>query len=104
MVPQKQTTGYPPVTDTEERRDSETAPARFGKPSVRLSANEKIVTDAISAVIERNRAEIEVARLGAETRRHALDMLDRVFLDVLHALLNETSALEGHPRQRGVPR
>jgi hypothetical protein len=97
MAPDKSSTGYPPVTQAEEREATQTAPrasGRFSVPSGRLGANEKIITDAIAAVIERYRAEIGVAPLDDESRRRTLDLLDAVFLDILQAVLNEPTARE----------
>ena len=97
MAPDKSTTGYPPVTEAEEREAQQTAPrtsGRFSIPAGRLGANEKIVTDAIAAVIDRYRTEIGAAPLDDESRRRTLDLLDAVFLDVLQAVLNEPTARE----------
>jgi len=97
MAPDKPSTGYPPVTQAEERdatRTARGASGRFSVPSGRLGANEKIITDAIAGVIERYRAEIGVAPLDDESRQRTLDLLDAVFLDVLQAVLNEPTARE----------
>ena len=97
MAPDKSSTGYPPVTQAEDREAAQTAPrtsGRFSVPSGRLGANEKIITDAIAAVIERYRAEIGAAPLDDESRRRTLDLLDAVFLDVLQAVLNKPTARE----------
>jgi len=97
MAPDKPSTGYPPVTQVEERdaaRTARRASGRFSVPSGRLGANEKIITDAIASVIERYRAEIGVAPLDDESRQRTLDLLDAVFLDILQAALNEPTARE----------
>ena len=99
MAPDRSTTGYPPVTQAEEREAEQTAPrtsGRFSIPSGRLGAGagEKIITDAIAAVIERYRAEIGAAPLDDKSRRRTLDLLDAVFLDILQAVLNEPTARE----------
>jgi len=97
MTPDKSTTGYPPVTEAEEREAQQTAPhtsGRFSMPSGRLGPNEKMITDAIAAVIERYRTEIGAAPLDEESRRRTLDLLDAVFLDILQAVLNEPTARE----------
>jgi hypothetical protein len=103
MAPDKPSTGYPPVTQAEERDATQTASRASGRssvPSGRLGANEKIVTDAIAAVIERYRAEIKVAPLDDESRWRTLDLLDAVFLDILHAVLNEPTARAVRPESR----
>ncbi len=97
MAPDRSTTGYPPVTEAEEREAEQTAPrtsGRFSIPSGRLGPNEKIITDAIAAVIERYRTEIGAAPLDDESRRRTLDLLDAVLLDILQAVLNEPTARE----------
>jgi len=94
-----ESTGYPPVKQTEQeqaestaRSDQESSGAR--SRLVSLAANQTTITDAIAAVIEKHRTEIASAPMTPEARQCALDLLDAVFLDVLQTVLNESSALD----------
>ena len=94
-----QPTGYPPVKPAEQEyaqsagrsdQDSRSARAR----STSLAADQKIITDAMAAVIEKHRAEIASAPATPEARQFALDRLDAVYLDMLRTVLDESSAVE----------
>ena len=94
-----QSTGYPPVKPAEReqaqrtaRSDQESSGAR-GR-LVSLAADQKTITDAIAAVIEKHRTEIASAPVTPEARQCALNLLDDVFLDMLQTVLNESSALD----------
>jgi hypothetical protein len=112
MFPDRQITGYPPFTETEERLASgaehgtsgteRSDTGRSGLPPVRLGIDEKIITDAISAVIEKYRAQIGAPT--AETREHALDVLDALLLDVVHRVLSATAARRARQDARRVAR
>jgi len=65
-----------------------------GGQSDRMGASENVVVDAIAAVVEKHRREIDTASLGPEIRRYMLNLLDTVLLDVLQTILDEASALQ----------
>ena len=94
-----QSTGYPPVKPAEQeqaqstgRSDQDSSGARARSTS--LAADQKIITDAMDAVIEKHRAEIASVPAAPEARQFAPDLLDAVFLDMLQTVLDESSAVE----------
>lgn len=99
----RQSTGYPPVTATEERQAANNAAAaRAGDESDRLGANEQIFADAVAAVMGKHRAEIEQTAPDPEAKAYALGLLDQVWLDILQTVLTETSAIETLRKARRV--
>jgi hypothetical protein len=99
-----QSTGYPPVKPAEQeqaqstaRSDQDSSGARARSTS--LAEDQKIITDAMAAVIEKHRAEVASA---PEARQFALDLLDAVFLDMLQTVLDESSAVELLLDKRGA--
>src|SRR5690348_5445206 len=83
-------TGYPPVTDAEERvaaSGRSTDPGTAG--AARLGANGKIVIDALATVFDEHRKRIEAASIEPVIKRHALNLLDGLFLDILQTVLSE---------------
>jgi hypothetical protein len=92
-------TGYPPVKPAEKKQARETTPSKqepreADGGSAGLTSKQRIITDAVSAVMEKHRAEIASAPVAPETRQYALDLLDAVLLDILQTVLNEASALD----------
>jgi hypothetical protein len=93
-----QSTGYPPVKPVEwEQAQSavgsgQASSGARGGPA-RLAADQKVITDALAAVVEKHRAEIASAPMAPEARKYVLDLLDAVFLDMLETVLDEFSAL-----------
>ena len=92
-------TGYPPVKSVEQEQAQSTGrsdqdPSGARARSTSLAADQKIITDAMAAVIEKHRAEIASAPATPEARQFALDRLDAVYLDMLRAVLDESSAVE----------
>jgi hypothetical protein len=92
-------TGYPPVKPAEKKQARGTTQSKQEPPdsdggSASLTSNQKIITDAVAAVMEKHRAEIASAPVAPETRQYALDLLDAVLLDILQTVLNEASALD----------
>jgi hypothetical protein len=94
-----QSTGYPPVKPAEQeqaqstgRSDQDSSGARARSTS--LAVDQKIIADAMPAVIEKHRAEIASVRATPEARRFAPDLLDAVFRDMLQTVLDESSAVE----------
>jgi hypothetical protein len=102
-----QSTGYPPVKPAEQeqaqstgRSDQDSSGARARSTS--LADDQKIITDAMAAVIEKHRAEVASAPATPEARQFALDLLDAVFLDMLQTVLDESSAVELLLDKRGA--
>ena len=99
----RRATGYPPVTKVEERRAAENASAdRAGGGTERLSADGKVMVDAIAAILDEHRRRIDTAALDAEAKQAMLDLLDGVFLDLLQLVLTEPSARELFRDSAGV--
>jgi hypothetical protein len=94
-----QSTGYPPVKPVEQEQAQSTGrsdqdPSGARARSTSRAADQKIITDAMAAVIEKHRAEIASAPATPEARQFALDLLDAVSLDLLQTILDESSAVE----------
>jgi len=92
-----QLTGYPPVKPEEQaqstgRSDQDSSGARARSSS--LTADQKIIKDAIATLIEKHRAEIASAPATPEARQFALDLLDAVSLDMLQTVIDESWAVE----------
>ncbi len=97
----KQVTGYPPVTELEEEKAAENAAATTSEAeAIRLGIEDKFLVDAIAAVFDEHRKRIDKATLETETKRHALDLLDAVFLDLLQTVLTEAPVLEVSRKRR----
>lgn len=101
-----QSTGYPPVKPAEWEqaqrtvRSDQASSGTRGEPAG-LAADQKVITDAIAAVVEKHRAEIAAAPTAPDARKYALDLLDAVFLDMLQAVLSESSMLNPLFDKRG---
>ncbi len=97
----KQATGYPPVTEPEEEKAAENAAAATPRTEAsRLGTEDKVLVDAIAAVVDQHRGKIDKAALEPETKRYTLDLLDALFLDLLQTVLTEAPTLEVSRRRR----
>ena len=85
--------GYPPVTEIEEliaaadgssAQDAPTGTGTFGP-------NGKAMVDGLAAVFDKHRQRIDAIVLDPAIKRDVLDLLDAVFLDILQAVLSESS-------------
>jgi hypothetical protein len=87
-------TGYPPVTEDEEREAAESASSASLTGSTRLDADGKLIVDAMAAVFDDHRRRVSASSMVPEAKRGVLDLLDVVFLDLLQVVLDESSAVE----------
>jgi len=91
----EQPNGYPPVTESEERTadravESGGRDQRGTDISRGLDTSQADMTDAITALFDKHRVEIDAAAISGETRRFALDLLHTVRRDTLQAILGRS--------------
>jgi hypothetical protein len=96
-------TGYPPVTETEEQAAADkTATPRPASQAGRLDSGGKAIVDAVAGVFGAHRGKIDAMPLDLEVKRYALDLLDAVFLDVLHTVLSQSPTFDKEHRDRAA--
>jgi hypothetical protein len=97
MLPEnsEQPSGYPPVTEAEERTAGRTDESggrqkRATDNSRGLDTPQADITDAIAALFDKHRAKVAAATTTSETRRFALDLLDSVRREALQTILSKS--------------
>lgn len=92
----RQPTGYPPVTEAEDRA-AQAAPSTCHEMTAgcgRLSATDKVVVDALTEIFDKHRQRIHEVALEPAVKRFALDLLEALFLDSVQAALSASSTAD----------